>query len=208
MLERDRFDACWFVRTGQAPRAHLFEELLAQYQSPSRHYHHAQHIAECLSLLDQTITLAEQPREVELALWFHDAIYDARAKDNEEQSAAWAARELQQAYVDTSTIMRIEVLILATKHNQTPASRDAQLIVDIDLSILGSDPTRFDEYDKQIRAEYDWVPVEAYCQGRTAVLRQFLNRPSIYSLPWFQERFEAKARDNIARAIARLNATP
>jgi predicted metal-dependent HD superfamily phosphohydrolase len=69
-----------------------------------------------------------------------------------------------------------------------PSSEDAKLLTDIDLSILGADPARFDEYEEQVRKEYEWVAPEAFRTGRGRILAQFLGRPAIYSCPFFHER--------------------
>ena len=57
----------------------LFARLMAAYAEPQRHYHTQQHLAECLEHLAAAYSLASEPGEVELALWFHDAIYDIKA---------------------------------------------------------------------------------------------------------------------------------
>jgi predicted metal-dependent HD superfamily phosphohydrolase len=65
-------------------------ELIHAYSSPDRYYHNLTHIQDCLSVFDQTSSLVAHPKEVELAIWFHDAVYDTRRSDNEQKSAEWA----------------------------------------------------------------------------------------------------------------------
>lgn len=199
------FEASWtraWADLGLRPQAGLLEELLGAYQEPQRHYHAQQHLVECLTHFEQSRHLAECPGEVAIALWFHDAIYDVRDKSNERQSADWAIRALAASYATQATWERVDRLIMATKHDATPAQRDEQLLVDIDLSILGATPQRFAEYDRQVRAEYSWVPGFVYNMKRRRVLRSFLARPSIYSTSHFKVRYEAQARVNLAAAVA------
>jgi predicted metal-dependent HD superfamily phosphohydrolase len=94
-------------------------------------------------------------------------------------------------------------LILCTKHDRPPRTPDGRLIVDVDLSILGQGPDVFDAYDAAIRREYAHVPDAAFAAGRAAVLRRFLDRPTIYATKFFQQRYERPARENLQRAIAR-----
>lgn len=186
---------------GLPPDATLFEALLAAYAEPQRHYHCLQHLEECLALFEQVRDLAEYPEEVEIALWFHDAVYDVRGTTNERQSADWAVRALLSCEASQPTQNRVEQLIMATRHDAAPVDGDERLLVDIDLSILGAAPERFAEYDRQIRAEYSWVPEPVYSMKRKAVLSSFLARPSIYSTAYFRERCEAQARINLSAAI-------
>ena len=46
---------------------------------------------------------------------------------------------------------RIYALILVTMHDAIAVGRDAAVLVDVDLSILGAETARFDEYEGQIR---------------------------------------------------------
>lgn len=186
---------------GLSPDASLFEALMAAYAQPQRHYHCQQHLEECLAHFWQVRDLAEHPEEVEIALWFHDAVYDVRGASNERQSADWAVRALLCANASRSTQNRVEQLVMATRHDAAPVDGDERLLIDIDLSILGAEPERFAEYDRQIRAEYSWVPEPVYSMKRKEVLSSFLARPSIYSTPYFRERFEAQARINLSAAI-------
>ena len=201
MLDPSRFDALWSRLGGKGDASSLFWQLLAAYSESHRAYHNTLHIADCLKQFDGARTLAERPDEVEAALWFHDAVYDPRASDNEERSAAWAEQALRQAGVDSDRVKRIVALILATKHNVEPHSRDCELLLDIDLSILGREPEVFEEYDRAIRKEYDWVRDESYRAGRVKVLRSFLDRPVIYRTELFRRQFEARARRNLLNRI-------
>ncbi len=186
---------------GLQPDANLFEALMAAYAEPQRRYHSLQHLEECLGHFEQVRELAEHPEEVEIALWFHDAVYDIRGATNERQSADWAVRALMTGNASRSTQNRVEQLIMATRHDAAPGDSDERLLVDIDLSILGAAPKRFAEYDGQIRAEYSWVPEAIYVMKRKAVLSSFLARTSIYSTAYFRERYETQARINLSAAI-------
>jgi predicted metal-dependent HD superfamily phosphohydrolase len=126
------------------------------------------------------------------------------AKDNEARSAAWAERELSAATVPADARARVHELIMATRHAALPATADEALLVDIDLSILGADPERFDEYEVQVRQEYAWVPGPVFRRKRRELLQGFLARPHLYSTDWFRHRFEAAARSNLQRSADRL----
>lgn len=176
------------------------QRLLDAWAEPQRHYHSQQHLRECLALLEPALDLAQHPGEVELALWFHDAIYDPQGKGNEARSADWAIDALAQAGASQEVQQRVRALIMATCHDADPEGGDARLLVDIDLAILGADPARFAEYDAQVRAEYRWVPGWLYRRKRKEVLAGFLNRQAIYGTGRFRDRLEGRARENLREA--------
>jgi predicted metal-dependent HD superfamily phosphohydrolase len=182
----------------------VFEILDSEYSEPHRAYHNATHIEDCLRQFDLARHLAERPDEVEAAIWFHDAVYDPKASDNEEQSARWAIESLKAGSVAPEVLRRIAALILATKHHREPDGMDQSLLIDVDLSILGRPPEEFTAYDAAIRKEYSFVPDEQYRAGRTKLLERFLNRDAIYHTAFFRERYEDQARRNLERAAARL----
>lgn len=182
----------------------LYRQLLDCYAEPQRHYHTSKHLQECLTLLDEHRQLAEQPAEVAVALWFHDAIYDTQAKDNEALSAAWAKRELLGAGLPSALAESVGDLIMATLHDAVPNGQDAELLVDIDLAILGSSPERFAEYEAGVRREYAWVPQALYRQERGRVLQGFLERDAIYTTASFREARELTARENMRRSLQAL----
>lgn len=221
MLTARRWLELW-IRLGAARQADgvladAYAGLMERFAEKHRHYHTARHIGECLAHFDNVrehdISLCEHPNEVELALWFHDAIYNPRAKDNEAQSANWAVRVMQDAHVPSEVDMnasaearaRVHGLIMATCHDAMPDTPDAQVLVDIDLAILGADGARFDEYEREVRAEYAFVPEFLFRRTRKNILQGFLDRSTIYSTGYFREKLEKKARDNLARSLASLN---
>lgn len=186
--------------------ATVFAVLAAHYAEPQRHYHTVAHIAECLAWLDECAALVRDPVAVEFALWFHDAVYDPRAGDNEERSAELAAVTLRSAGADAALTAKVSALILATKTHTPCGQPDAPWLLDIDLAVLARPRAGFLDYERAIRAEYAWVPLETYCEKRAAILTHFLQRPHLYLTPHFAPRFEATARANLAFSIGELRA--
>jgi predicted metal-dependent HD superfamily phosphohydrolase len=173
----------------------LYDALVARYSEPHRHYHTLQHLEECFAALDEIVHLGEHPADVELALWFHDAIYDPRRSDNEERSAEWARSVGGE---------QVAQLVMVTRHEAVPVSRNEKVLVDVDLWILGAPEKRFEEYELQVREEYAWVPRPIYRRKRREILEGFLARRAIYSTEPFIQRYEPRARANLARSLARL----
>jgi len=179
----------------------LLEELLVRHAEPHRKYHSLQHLHECVVWLEQAAEIADRPAEVETALWFHEAVYDPCRSDNEERSAGWACSSLGAAGVEGPVIERVSRLILVTRHTAPPDSRDEQLIVDVDLAILGAPERRFAEYEDQIREEYAFVPQPVFREKRGAILQSFLSRERIYATEFFASRLELAARRNLSSAL-------
>ena len=189
------------VKNNPAP---YFAELEARYSEAHRAYHNLAHVIDCLEEFELAKGLAHEPSAVEMAIWYHDAVYDLRAKDNEEQSAELATKVGNDIGLPGPLNQRVNNLILATKKHDASLDQDAPVIVDVDLSILGREPQRFDEYENQIRQEYGWVSDEVFIAGRTAVLESFLSRKNIHSTEMFQSKYERQARENLKRSISKL----
>ncbi len=191
-----------WTELGSAPPDGLLETLMTAWAEPQRHYHSAQHLSECIAWFEREKDAAERPAEIALALWFHDAVYDVHAHDNEERSAEWARDALTAAGVSVGAAGRVHALIMATRHDALPRGRDAELLIDIDLSILGAERSRFDEYEQQVQREYAFVPPEVRLPRRRAILQRFLDRDAIYTTPRMHAQLEARARENLRRSIA------
>ncbi|MEM8859104.1 MAG: N-methyl-D-aspartate receptor NMDAR2C subunit [Chloroflexota bacterium] len=182
----------------------VWDLLDAHYSEAGRAYHNWNHISDCFVQLDQVSEQVNQRLHFELAIFYHDVIYIPRAADNEQASADFAAETLSRAGFPDSEIAIVSQLIMDTTHQQKPQSADGQLLVDIDLSILGAEPARFAQYDAQVREEYSWVEEQAYKIGRSRIMQSFLDRERIYYTAYFAENYEAQARINLRDLIERL----
>jgi predicted metal-dependent HD superfamily phosphohydrolase len=204
VLEQERFARMWRGLGARDDGEPVFAWLAAQYASPARAYHTQEHIAECLAWLDRVRALAQHPLELEAAIWFHDAVYEVPASDNEARSGELAVRHALSSGIPAASAERIAALIACTTHAAQPDGADARLLVDIDLAILGAPPHRYQRFERDVRREYAVVPEALFKQGRVHVLNSFLERFAIYETPYFAERLERQARENLTAAIAQL----
>ena len=205
-VRKPRWLELWRMIKAQGDPISVYKDLIACYSEPHRFYHTLDHIAFCLDDFQRARHKAVNLDAVEMAIWFHDAVYDTKAKDNEEKSAQLALAVAKKALLPDEFGRQVANLILATKHDVVPEDADTQLIVDIDLSILGESSKRFDEYEQKIRKEYEWVSEEKFVAERLVILQSFLppQRPNVYLTSFFQKKYEAKARENLERSIAKL----
>jgi predicted metal-dependent HD superfamily phosphohydrolase len=161
-------------------------------------------LSECFQEFDSAKHLSPDADAIDLAIWFHDAIYDTHRADNEEVSAHLAKDWLTDARARDAVRERVVSFVLASKHAAAPEEANAKLFADVDLSILGQTEERFAEYERQIRLEYDWVPEQIFAAKRAKILEQFLARPTIFSTDNFRTRYEAQARRNLEASIRHL----
>lgn len=181
-----------------------FQLIELAYTAPGRHYHNARHVADCLAKLEAVRPMFADALAASAALLFHDYVYDPARHDNEEASADEAGMALHAIGWPAPRVETVRGLILATRHAAPPATPDAALVADIDLSILGAAPDEFARYEAAIRREYAHVPDDAYRAGRASVLHGFLARPRIYATDHFAARCESAARQNLGRSLSLL----
>lgn len=188
-----------------------YDDLAEVYTAPGRYYHTLDHINDGLNKLDEirSLHLSSTPDVIEMAWWFHDAIYDATSSVNEESSAKMANTALNtlglsnELYFHLHLRIQVAELILATKHDLPPITDNGRLIVDIDLASLGTPPEIFDLNTANIRKEYAHVSDDDFARGRAGFFRKFLEqRPSIYLTEYFRNLYEAQAQKNLKRIIA------
>lgn len=184
-----------------------WQQLQQHYTEPHRAYHNFSHIAAMLRHLAQSPLTVHDEGVLKLAIWFHDLIYDPKAKDNEARSAALAVQWMQQAGFSAERCDAVNACILATASHQLSLAAhvpDAALFLDLDLSVLGLPPAQYRLYAAAIRKEYAWVAAIPYRLGRAGVLQKFLARSELYFTPYFRQRLEAQARHNLQRERRRL----
>ena len=177
------------------------EKLLHAYQEPQRAYHSLQHIMECLVLFEKVQSQIEDALAVQLAIFFHDVVYQPHSASNEQESAMLMRQQLAGALPETQ-LDKIVKWILATQQHAVASESDLAYLLDIDLAILGSSPQRFAEYQQQIRQEYVWVDELMYQEKRHAVLRQFYLAQPLYQTRYFQQHYEQQAKTNLKQALA------
>jgi predicted metal-dependent HD superfamily phosphohydrolase len=193
---------CGHYDTSEEVSNNLFSIIERRYSEPHRAYHNLNHIKEMLELAYLFKGNIQDYNSVCFAIWFHDVVYDTKAKDNEEQSAALAMNLLQQLKVPKETLLKIQHMIMATKeHKAEDLDHDTKILLDADLSILGAPEERYKEYSKAIRQEYSWVPSFIYKRKRRGVLVSFLKRDKLYLTDQLYEMFEKQARRNILEEI-------
>ena len=204
---RDRFVSL-LQRMGatQVP-SRLADDLVAAWSSPGRAYHDVRHLEDCLAQVDALPLDARTRDLIEVALWFHDAVYDPRSSDSEERSARWASEALTAAGIPAPVGADVARLVRLTRDHAPVPDEAGRFLLDIDLSILGRPVEVFDAYHRRIRTEYAWVPEHAYRLGRGRILADLLRRDPLYQTELYQRQFETTARANLRRALAALGAT-
>ena len=182
----------------------LRDRLLAAYAAPSRFYHDLRHLGEVLDRATELLaeaTAAIDRDAVLLAAWFHDAVYEG-ARDDEERSAALAERELAAT---PSLAAEVARLVHTTATHRPPEDDPAgQLLCDADLAILAAPPARYEEYVVGVRREYDAVSDAEFRNGRAAVLRDLLDKPTLFHSAYAREHWEQPARVNVQRELSEL----
>lgn len=190
-------------QAGLAGTAAKGDALVAAYGGPDRRYHGLAHIAFLLDEIDRRAPLIGDAIILKFAAWYHDAVYDALARDNEERSADWARRDL----AGLEGADAVAELILKTKsHHAGEATGDEALFLDMDFAILGAPRDIYARYAAAIREEYAAVPADRFRAGRTAFLKGVLAQSRMFRTDLYEaERGEA-ARDNLRWEIAALEA--
>jgi predicted metal-dependent HD superfamily phosphohydrolase len=210
MNARDLPAAVGPLPVGLAPPEDFWQALHDGYHSPPRHYHTIDHVVE-VARWYQVVAREPgwtHPREVFLAVLFHDVVYQAGARDNEQRSAAVAVdatRRWLDAGIDTAHVTRL-IELTARHGGLRPADVDAEtaLFLDCDMAVLGAPADVYARYEQGVAAEYLGVyPPELFAQGRRRFLEGLLARERIYLSPFFHARLDEPARANLRNALAR-----
>jgi predicted metal-dependent HD superfamily phosphohydrolase len=179
----------------------LWKDLKDHYDEPQRAYHTLTHIYDLLTKRDELERKINDIVSVDLAIFYHDIIYDPKSATNEEDSAVHFER-VMTPYLPKFMINKVNEYIMATKAHSVLESDDfdLQVFIDMDMSILGHAWSDYYAYAAKVRTEYQHVPIEAYCRQRAAFLRHFIETvPYIYASREYRSMYEDSARDNISR---------
>lgn len=182
----------------------LWAEISSAYRGEGRFYHDLSHLSFMLDRFQEMRTLFEDEQAVLAAIFYHDIVYDAQKRDNEERSADLAVERLQQLGWAESRIERCRAHILATRSHEISADPDSNLLVDIDLGVLAEPWEVYAAYAANIRKEYAVYPDNLYIPGRIQVLRHFLGMEQIYKSSAFRDEKEPQARINLQKELDAL----
>jgi predicted metal-dependent HD superfamily phosphohydrolase len=200
-----RFDAVWrrcVTASPHVPPSAVYADLQRRLDGPDRRFHNLSHIHDCLHRFDEVASMLTDPDAVELALWFHDAIYVPSDPQNERLSA-----ELFLAQsIGATPVFRRRVcgLILATRHQGPSLTNDRRFIEDIDLAGFGDTWEHFMQEGALLREEFAALSDVQYHTGQVCFLARLKNRPWFFSTDYFRDRYEAKAQANLERLLLEL----
>lgn len=183
-----------------------WEIIKSHYTSKNRYYHNLLHLKNMFVQLESFKTEIEDIDSFKFAIWYHDIIYKATKKDNEEQSADFAKKVLKSLKFDDLRTKKVQNLIISTKKHELvlTENNDNAYLLDLDLSILGADWDTYKTYIQNIRKEYKIYPDILYKPGRKKVLKHFLERDSLFFTEYFITKFEKQARNNLTKEIEML----
>ncbi|MEK2476384.1 MULTISPECIES: HD domain-containing protein [Streptomyces] len=179
--------------------------LLRRWAEPQRHYHTTDHLTAVLDRIDELAAHAEDLPAVQLAAWFHDAVYRPDRSENEERSAALAERALPELGIAAPCTAEVARLVrLTVTHDPAPDDRNGAVLCDADLAVLAGSPDAYADYAAAVRAEYAFVPDRDFRAGRAAVLRQLLALPRLFMTAQAHDRWETAARHNLSTELTLL----
>ena len=181
----------------------FWQDIIAAYTGKKRHYHNASHIYNMLLQAEEIKDNIVDLDALRFAIWYHDIVYKSTKSDNEEQSAVFAEKCLKYFNIEEKRVKTISDLIISTKKHQILCfqNEDNSYLLDLDLSVLGTDWTTYKTYCNNIRKEYSIYPNFMYNKGRKKVLQQFLERETLYFSKYFKSKFEVKARENLIKEL-------
>ncbi len=201
------FSEPWLARWDQTltGRPDLAVDLLTRYDEPWRRYHDLDHLRDVLDGVTALRAEAANLTAIELAAWFHDAVYDVHRHDNEEQSARLAEHVLTNAGLDPVLVAEVSRLVqLTASHDPAPGDVNGAVLCDADLAVLASDPAGYAAYVVKVRAENAHVDDAGFATGRAAVLRQLLGLSRLFRTASGHQRWEAAARANLGAELEAL----
>ncbi|WP_281450916.1 DUF4031 domain-containing protein [Paenarthrobacter nitroguajacolicus] len=178
-------------------------ELLERWGEDGRKYHSRTHLLAVLEALDILTEPALPARSVALAAWFHDAVYEGVAGQDEEESAVLAEDRLTAAGLAPADVAEVARLVrLTSTHRPEPGDHAGALLCDADLSVLGGDEQSYARYLAAVREDYAHVGDADFAKGRAAVVRQLLDLDPLFHSERAKGLWLDAARRNLAAELA------
>jgi len=206
-LQAERFDALWrrcAPAATAASAADVHADLCRRLGGADRRFHDLRHIEDCLHRFAEVAPMLTNPDAVEVALWFHDAVYVPGDPDNERNSVRLYLA--QSAGAPPAFRRRVCGLVLATRHRRQSYDNDRRFIEDIDLAGFAAPWDDFMRHGGLLREEFSAQTDAQYHTGQVRFLEGLRQRPWFFSTGYFRDRHEATAQSNLARLLAQLAA--
>jgi predicted metal-dependent HD superfamily phosphohydrolase len=200
-LEKYFFDLASKYSGKEDLKSALWKEIHTSYTSRKRFYHNLDHLRSMIHELEEVKAEIYDYDAILFSVFYHDIVYSASSKENEEKSAEIARQRLAQLGLSDDFITKVETQILATKKHERSGVPDINYLLDADLSVLGRDWETYSRYITQIRKEYSIYPDLLYKPGRKKVLNHFLGFDEIFKTGHFKKKYESQARENIKKEI-------
>lgn len=180
-----------------------WEEIYISYSADNRHYHNLEHLENMLMEMDRIKPQIKNPETLVFSIFYHDIIYIPGKSNNEYLSAV----RFKERISETSfpNLMECVAQIEATKEHIFSTDNDTNILLDLDLSILGKRPGEYKKYSENIRKEFSIYPDSIYRNGRRKVLNHLLKLDPIYKTEFFKKEFENQAKENIKQELKELD---
>lgn len=173
-------------------------ELLERWGEDRRKYHSRTHLLAVLEALDVLAQPDQPARTVLLAAWFHDAVYEGVAGQDEEESARMAEDRLTSTGLAPHEVAEVARLVrLTATHSPKTGDYAGAMLCDADLSVLGSDQQSYARYRAAVREDYAHVSDDDFAKGRAAVVRDLLRLDPLFHSERAKALWLTAARRNL-----------
>ena len=180
----------------------IFQKISKAY-TKERYYHTLRHVFYMLDNIKDFDLNNKEQAKLELAIWFHDYIYNAQNTHNEVLSTFHFIGYAEAIGIRKKDIIEIRNLILDTKHEINPKTKLGKIICDLDLREFVSERQPLNT--EEVRKEYSHISDEEFYKGRTEFLKSMLKKTHIYHTTLYREIFEKKAKQNLITELNNIN---
>jgi predicted metal-dependent HD superfamily phosphohydrolase len=181
----------------------FYSDLEHEYKT-SRYYHDLNHIEHLLNYMNDFYLCLEDKLILELAIWFHDSIYNSKSKDNEINSVFYLINFLNNVpnfnLLNFKFSVPVFKMILCTRHNNTSTTRLEKIMCDIDLRD-GFNEGHYMDNSINIKKEFSHLSDEEWIEGRINFLNDFLKRKRIYQTDEYYNKYEEQAKLNLNKEL-------
>jgi len=203
MLQQKFFNLIEKYSANQQFNEECWLEIEASYSHKSRHYHNLKHLEAMFFELENSNLKVHHLDTLQFSIFYHDIVYNSLKSDNEHQSALLFYKRISNTAFPYLEECKTQIEL--TKAHLKSDDYNTNILMDLDLSILGKSSNEYQTYRENIRKEYHIFPNFLYRLGRKKVLKSLLSQDAIYKTEFFQQKYESQARINLKRELSELS---